>query len=312
MATTPFKITDASSTVIREELTDVITNIDPTETTFISNIPKGTSSSYKHEWITDSLTAAGLNQQSEAADAAYDHAAIGVRKASYLTNSAKWFAVSDLLEEMDSVQRANTIAYRTAVCLKEMSRDIEYTLINEATGSATDAFKTYGLKYYLAYGGSGGATNAYNFGNSQASTNLLTEDLYRARCQAAWTQGGKVDMVLTTAAQKVKIDAFNGANRLTVNMDSGDKKVVNVVDMVETSFGVQRIYLNRNILAASTYYDYMFFLQKDLWKYLTVMPIRTEKLGKKGTYQIYQIQTAYNMEAKQEKGSACLSNLYNA
>lgn len=311
MANTPYKISDASSTVIREELSDVITNIDPTETTFISNIPKGKSSSYKHEWITDTLASAALNQQSEAASASYTNATIGTRKASYITNSTKWFSISDLLEEMDSVQRANTIAYRTAACLKELSRDIEYTLINEATGSTSDPFKTYGLKYYLPTGGAGGATNAYNFGG-QATSNLLTEDLYRARCQAAWTQGGKVDMVLCTAAQKVKVDAFNGANRLTVNMDSGDKKVVNVVDMVETSFGVQRIYLNRNILADSTYYDYMFFLQKDLWKYLTVMPIKTEKLGKTGTFQVYQIQTAYNMEAKQEKGSACISNLYNA
>lgn len=312
MSTTPYKITNASSTVIKEELSDIITMIDPTDTTFISNISKGKSSSYKHEWITDSLSAAALNQQSEAATADYTAATIGTRKASYLTNSVKWFAISDLLEEMDSVQRANTIAYRTANKLKEMSRDIEYTLINEATGSSSDPFKTYGLKYWLAYGGGGGATNAYNFSNSQASTNLLTEDLYRARCQAIWEQGGKADMVLCTAAQKVKIDAFNGANRLSVNMDSGDKKVVNVVDMIETSFGIQRVYLNRNIAAASTYYDYMFILQKDLWKYLTVMPIKTEKLGKTGTFQIIQIQTAYNMEAKQEKGSACLSNLYNA
>lgn len=312
MATTPYKISDGDNTVIREELSDVITNIDPTDTTFISNIPKGKSSSYKHEWITDTLTAAALNQQSEAATASYSSAAIGTRLASYLTNSAKWFAISDLLEEMDSVQRANTIAYRTANCLKELSRDIEYTLINEATGSSSDAYKTYGLKYYLAYGGSGGATNSYNFSDTQAATNLLTEDLYRARCQACWTQGGKVDMVLTTAAQKVYIDGFNGANRLTVNTDAGSKKIMNVVDMVETSFGVQRIYLNRNILADSTYYDYLFFLQKDLWKYLSVMPVKTEKLGKTGTFQIIQIQTAYNMEAKQEKGSACLSNLYNA
>lgn len=312
MSTTPYKISDGDNTVIREELSDVITNIDPTDTTFISNIPKGKSSSYKHEWITDTLTAAALNQQAEAATADYSSAAIGTRKASYLTNSVKWFAISDLLEEMDSVQRANTIAYRTANCLKELSRDIEYTLINEATGSASDAYKTYGLKYYLAYGGSGGATNAYNFSDSQASTNLLTEDLYRARCQACWAQGGKVDMVLTTAAQKVYIDSFNGANRLTVNTDAGAKKIMNVVDMVETSFGVQRIYLNRNILANSTYYDYIFFLQKDLWKYLSVMPVKTEKLGKTGTFQIIQIQTAYNMEAKQEKGNACLSNLYNA
>jgi hypothetical protein len=312
MTTTPYKITNASSTVIREELSDVIVNIDPTDTTFISNIPKGKSSSYKHEWITDTLTAATTNQKAEATTADYNAATIGTRKASYITNSAKWFSVSDIMEAMNSVDRATTLAYRTAACLKELARDIEYTAINEATGSSSDTFKTYGLKYYLPYGGAGGATNCYNFSDTQANTNLLTEALYRARCQACWTQGGKPDMVLATAAQKNYIDTFNGANRLTVNMGSDDKKVVNVVDMIETSYGVQRVYLNRNIVPSDTYYDYLFILQKDLWKYLTVIPVKTEKLGRTGTFTVVQITTTWNMEAKQEKGSACLSNLYNA
>jgi hypothetical protein len=308
MTTTPYAITNASSTVIREELSNVITNIDPVETPFINNIKKGKSSSFKTEWITDSLAAAALNQQNENATVSYTAAAIGVRKASYLTYSTKWFAITDLMEVMDSVERATTIGYRTANCLKEIARDIEYTLINEDTGATSDPFKTYGLKYWL---GSSHGTNYANFGGT-AVTNLLTEPLFISRQQAIWNQGGNANMVLSTAAQKLKIDDFNGSNRQTVNTDAGNKKIANVVDMYESSFGTVRIYLERHINPDSTYYDWMFFLQKSLWEYLTVVPIKTEKLGKTGTFTVVQIQTAYNMKCLQEKGNAALFNLYNA
>jgi hypothetical protein len=39
------------------------------ETPFISNIGKGKTSSYKTEWLTDTLASATLNQKSEAASA---------------------------------------------------------------------------------------------------------------------------------------------------------------------------------------------------------------------------------------------------
>ena len=46
-------ISAIASTALREELSDVITNIDPTETPFISNIGKGKTSSYTTDWLTD-------------------------------------------------------------------------------------------------------------------------------------------------------------------------------------------------------------------------------------------------------------------
>ena len=63
----------------------------------------------------------------------------------------------------------------TAKKLKELSRDMEYTLINEATGSTSDTFKSYGLKYWL---NASTSTNKYAFGGSEATSNLLTEDIF--------------------------------------------------------------------------------------------------------------------------------------
>lgn len=306
MATTS-KIATLSSTALREELSDVIVNIDPTETPFISNIRKGKASAYKHEWIQDNLSSAALNQQAEGATANSASIGAGTRRYNYPTISAEWFDISDLLAAVEAAGDLNKISYQTAKALKDLSNDMEYTLINEATGSATDTFKSYGLKYFQA----SGSNNYYGF-SGEATTNLLTEDIFIARQQAVWNYGGRVNMVLSTAKQKMKIDTFNGSNRQTVSVDAGDKKIVNVVDFYESSFGTSRIYLERHILADDTYYDWMFFLMKDLWKLLTITPVKVEKLARTGLSQIVQVSTAYTLECGTPDGNASIRYLYNA
>jgi hypothetical protein len=55
----PSNTTETFSRVgIREDLADVIYNISPVETPFISNAGKGTATQTNHEWQTDALEAA--------------------------------------------------------------------------------------------------------------------------------------------------------------------------------------------------------------------------------------------------------------
>ena len=58
----------------REDLTDVLTNISPTETPFLSSIGRTRASGVFHEWQTDVLAAAasaGANAAAEGASAAH-------------------------------------------------------------------------------------------------------------------------------------------------------------------------------------------------------------------------------------------------
>ena len=303
---TQSKIVTHFGVSLREELSDVITMIDPTETPFISNISKGKTSSYKTEWLTDSLAAAGLNQQSEAASANAAAIGAGARLENYITISAKWFDISDVLEAADTAGQLAKISYQTAKKLKELARDMEYTLLNEATGSSSDPYKSRGLKYWQS-------STSTNYGPfiSAVTSNLLTEDIFTARQQAVWNQGAKVDFVLAPAAQKKRISSFNGANRLTVNTDMTNKKILNVVDFIENDFGVARVYMERHILVDSVNYEWMFYLQKDLWKLLNMLPVKVEKLARTGLSQQVQISTTYTLRCGTEKGNASSQYLYN-
>jgi hypothetical protein len=65
-ATNTFETYDAVGN--REDLQNVIYNISPTDTPFMSSIGSGNAESTKHEWQTDSLASAASNAQIEGDD----------------------------------------------------------------------------------------------------------------------------------------------------------------------------------------------------------------------------------------------------
>tara|TARA_Y100000031_G_scaffold150328_1_gene189534 strand:+ start:172 stop:477 length:306 start_codon:yes stop_codon:yes gene_type:complete len=74
--------------LIREDLADVIYNISPVETPFISNAGKGTATQTNHEWQTDALEAAAANAQIEGNDYTLDSRSATVRLSNYLKEVA--------------------------------------------------------------------------------------------------------------------------------------------------------------------------------------------------------------------------------
>ena len=79
---------------IREDLADVIYNISPTETPFLSNASKGTATNTLHEWQTDSLAAVATNAQIEGDDYNGDSRSATTRLTNYTQISAKAVTIS--------------------------------------------------------------------------------------------------------------------------------------------------------------------------------------------------------------------------
>lgn len=308
MASTNYTYVSNLSRALREELSDVITNIAPTDTTFISNIGKGKCKTKYVEWLTDTLAAAAQNAKVEGVAASAAAVVAPTRPSNYTQISAKWFDISDTMEAVDSAGDLTGVSYQTAKALKELSRDIEYDCINTAAanaGGSTTARNACGLKGWIT-------TTTYDFSAAENSSNLLTDSIFTARIQAAWVLGGQPDIVLAPAQQKKLISTFDQSDRQTVNVDAGAKKIVAVVDYYESDFGLVRIYPNRFIVADDTYYDWLFILQKDMWEYLTLLPVKVEKLARTGLFQLVQISTEWTLKCKQEKANAYIKYLYNA
>lgn len=121
----------------REDLSDIIDMISPTDTPFLSALKKGKAASRKIEWQTDSLAAAANNKQIEGDDIASFTAVVpSVRWDNYCQISSKNFVISATEEVVDKAGRDSEIAYQSRKKLGEIKRDKEFGLIQNTTYAA--------------------------------------------------------------------------------------------------------------------------------------------------------------------------------
>ena len=86
----------------REDLSDRIFRIDPTDCPFVSGVDKTTATAVNHEWQTQALAAAdGSNAQLEGDDAAADARTVTVRKGNLCQISRKAPFVSGTQQAVD-------------------------------------------------------------------------------------------------------------------------------------------------------------------------------------------------------------------
>ncbi len=123
----------------REDLEDVLYQISPVETPFMTMCERTKASATYHEWQTDALAAAGANAQIEGDDAANGTSTPTVRYGNYIQNSSKYALVSDDQQAADSAGKANKMAHQVAKRLGELKRDMEYALTRNQASSAGGA-----------------------------------------------------------------------------------------------------------------------------------------------------------------------------
>lgn len=288
---------------LRETLDDVITNIAPTDTVFMSNIGKKKINGRYYEWLEDTLASASNNAVTEGNDAVYSVIVAPTRVGNYVQQSAEWFKISDILETVDKAGMKSEIAYITTLRLKQLARSMEYALLNNSTSTATDPRSLCGVKGWIT------TNDTYYSSGNDSST--LTEAVFNTAIQSAWDNGGNVNMVLAPAALKRQISTFNGQSRLTINTEAKDKGIVAVVDLYECDFGVVKCYASRFMATSVTNYDYCYFLEKEKWQLGTLLPLKVERLAKTGLGEGVQISTAYTLICRSEKANAMVMNCYS-
>src|SRR5690606_18146065 len=122
---------------MREDLSDVIDIIAPTDTPVLSALKKGKAKSRFFEWQTDDLAAAANNAHLEGDDIATFTAIVpSVRWGNYCQISRKNFVISETEEVVDKAGRKSEVAYQTRNKLKELKRDKEFAIIQNTTFNA--------------------------------------------------------------------------------------------------------------------------------------------------------------------------------
>ena len=295
----------------REDLSDMIYRIDPTDTPFMSGIEREKASAVLHEWQTQALAAAdGTNAQLEGDDPTTNATTVTVRLTNRCQISYKVARVSGTQQAVEHAGRDNELAYQEMLKGLELKRDLETILCgtNQAkvTGDTTTARKTASvlswIKTNTSKGTAGGAADpsaADGTGTRVDGTAIaFTEARLKVVLSSIWTNGGKPGTIMTGAFNKQVFSTFTG--RATAMEDAKGKKITAAVDAYESDFGKLKVIANRFQRAGD-----VLVLQMNMWAlaYLNGRNMISIPLAKTGDSDRRQILAEYALVSRNEKAS---------
>ena len=299
----------------REDLTDVIYNIAPTETPFMSNIGRTKCSATTHEWQTDSLASAAVNQQLEGEDydsAGLDASVVTTRLSNYTTISAKTLIISGTHESVLKAGRKSEIAYQVAKKGKELKRDIEFSLSQvqaPVASTGTTTRKTRALESWMSSNVSSGTSYALHgstFVITDGTQRDLTEAMAKSAIQSAWTSGGDPEMMLCGAVNKQNISSqFSGiATMYREQSGTGPGTIIGAADIYVSDFGELKVVPSRFSRDRT-----ISIIQKDMWAVAYLRPFKVYDLAKTGDAEKRLLLSEWTLESRNEAASAKVADL---
>ena len=288
IVTNTFTTFDAKG--IREDLSNIITNIAPEETPYMSNIGRESISNSLFEFQSDTLAAAAANKQLEGDDvASFDAVTATVRLQNYAQISRKTIILSATEEVVNKAGRRSELSYQIAKRGSELKRDQEFTMLNgavAAAGSTSVARGTASLGAWVktnvdmqTNGTNPSYTTLPNSARTDGNVRTFTETILKNVIQQVWAAGGTPKILMTGPINKQRISGFSGIASSRFNIDGGAKPatLVGSVDLYVSDFGNVATVANR------------FQRERDAWvldpeyaKMVTLRPYQQIELAKTG------------------------------
>jgi hypothetical protein len=305
----------------REDLQDVIFDISPLDTPFISGCARGSAKATTHEWQTDSLAdATSDNAQIEGDDlASLDTSSPTVRVGNYLQISRKTVIISGTLEAVDKAGRKNELAYQIAKRGKELKRDMETIVLSNITadaGGSSTARVMAPLRAWLQTNvdtGVGGGNTGHTSGVPAAAATdgtqrALTETIFKSVLESCWTEGADPSMFMCGAHVK-QVMSTSVTGVVTRNFDIANQAAkptatIAAVDVYVSDWGIVRIVPNRFQRARDGW-----VLDMDYVGLKFLRPMQTIPLSKTGDAEKRLMLVEYTLCVKNEKALGLCADL---
>jgi hypothetical protein len=288
IVTNTFTTFDAKG--IREDLSNIITNIAPEETPYMSNIGRESISNSLFEFQSDTLAAAAANKQIEGDDvASFDAVTATVRLQNYAQISRKTIILSATEEVVNKAGRRSELAYQIAKRSAELKRDQEFTMLNgavAAAGSTSVARGTASLGAWVKTnvdkqtdGTNPSYTTLPNSARTDGTVRTFTETILKNVIQQVWAAGGTPKILMTGPVNKQRVSGFSGIASSRFNINGGEKPatLIGAVDVYVSDFGNVSVIANR------------FQRERDAWvldpeyaKMVVLRPYQQVELAKTG------------------------------
>lgn len=258
-----YRTTGAGSAVgQREDLSDTIDRIDPTDVPFYSNADKRSARAILTEWQVQELVPPAKNAQPEGFDATFAAAKPTVRLGNYVQLAANSYIVSDTLDAVTTAGRERESTYQALLKGLEIKRDVEYSLVGNQIKKGTDPRELASFTTWIT-NGSVGATGVMPVGDGSAAATpgtdrALTLAIISDAMQQAYLDGGKPTIMMMPTNLKVAFSKLaypagnNGsivANEYTMSSVK-EAVIIGSVSIFLTDFGRLDVVVNRIMDAA--------------------------------------------------------------
>jgi len=295
----------------REDLSDVIYSISPTDTPFLSSAAKTKATAVLHEWQTDSLAAASTsNAVIEGDEATLDASTATTRLSNSTQIMDKTVVITGTQESVDKAGRASELAYQIAKRAKELKRDMEATItgnIAEVGGNSTTARKMGTLGSWvttnddLASDGASGA-GAGNAAHTDGTQRAFTEAQLKSVIKSVWNAGGDPSMIMVGPFNKQKLSGFTGNS---TRFDAGaDATLYTSVDVYASDFGQLQVVPNRFSRDRDAY-----VLDMEYWGIAFLRDFSMHELAKTGDSEKRQLLVEATLESRNEAASGLVADL---
>jgi len=297
----------------REDLSNVIYNISPTETPFMSAIAKAKATFTNHEWQKDSLTAAsGSNAAIEGNEVTFAAPTSSTKLGNYTQIAVKSVIVSGTLEATNRAGRNNEMAYQISKASKELKRDMETSLCaNNAkvAGNDSTARELGGVESWIASndvmsaaGNPASPTGDGSDARTDGTQRAFTEAQLKAALKLVWDSGGDPTMLQCGSFNKQKLSGFTGGS--TRFDPAENKRLVAAVEIYESDFGALQVAPNRFSPSRSVH-----IITPDMWAVAFLRDFQLDDLAKTGDAQKQFLLAEYTLESRNEAASGGVFDL---
>lgn len=310
-------VTTYSTVGNREDLSNQVFMITPSDTPFTSGIAKGSADGVYHEWQTDSLRAPnGQNAKVEGADASYAAQNPTTRIGNRTQIIGDTFSVSNTQE---AVKKAGPkeVARLSAKKSVELKKDVEAAALSNQTsvvGSSSVARTMRGVAGWCASNFVGGAgssapvpgTNTAPVAGTPAA---FSETMVKSVLLSAYQNGGNVTQIHMRPKDKQLASAFAGnATRMQEVEGTGKSALLQTAYSVYASdFGNVAMIPNRVLSAISDGAAYA--IDPSMWALATLRGFEKTELAQTGDARNWQIIYEGTLEARNEAASGQIRDL---
>ena len=306
------KVTNAfdtyTATADREDLSNIIYNISPMQTPFMSSIGKRNIKNVVFDWQTESLPTPSASGQLEGFELSRAAATATTRVSNVAMISSRDATVTGSQDASDPAGKRSEMAHQLAIMAKALKRDMEEALCQKGaktTGNATTARVTGGFESWITSNDSRGTSGASTGGGAaptDGTQRALTETLLKDVLQLCFENGGEPSMAICGPHNKQVISGFTGRTQARQMIDANTVEAS--VSVYSSDFGELKIVPSNRSRERS-----LLLVDPEFAKVSYLRDFKTVDIATIGDAETKMIVVEYGLEVSNEAAHGVVADL---